>query len=103
MRAGTSCSSASLNHIRAIEEFRAGITLDERIDRIRRGKKWVTYRYQWLSGVPLRGDEKAMAVNSLMIEISDDSGNVTYRNSFITDLDVSRKNVAELAAGGRAR
>jgi hypothetical protein len=35
--------------------------------------------------------------------ICDDSENVTYRNSFITDLDVSRKNVAELAAGGRAR
>jgi hypothetical protein len=103
---------------KAIEEFRAGIRLDERIDRFRTGKKWVTHRYQWLSGVPLRGDEKAMTVNWLMIEISDAVGKVTYRNSFITssfgnagvpptkretDLDVSRDNVAELAAGGRAR
>jgi hypothetical protein len=52
---------------------------------------------------PLRGDDKAMTVNWLMIEISDDTGKVTYRNSFITDLDVSRENVAELASGGRAR
>ena len=88
---------------KAIEEFRAGIRLDERIDRVRSGKKWITRRYQWLSGVPLRGDEKAMTVNWLMIEISDASGKVTYRNSFITDLEVSRENVAELAAGGRAR
>jgi hypothetical protein len=88
---------------KAIEEFRVGITLDERIDRVRNGKKWTTRRYQWLSGVPLRGDEKAMTVNWLMIEISDDSGKVTYRNSFITDLEVSRENVAELAAAGRAR
>jgi hypothetical protein len=87
---------------KAIEEFRAGITLDERIDRVRNGKKWIVRRYQWLSGVPLRGDEKAMTVNWLMIEISDDRGKVTWRNSFITDLGVSRDNVAECAAG-RAR
>jgi hypothetical protein len=51
----------------------------------------------------LRGDEKAMTVNWLMIEIGDGDGKVTYRNSFITDLDVGRENVAELAAAGRAR
>ena len=76
---------------KAIEEFRVGIRLDERVDRIRIGKKWVSHRYQWLSGVPLRGDEKAMTVNWLMIEISDANGKVTYRNSFITDLDVGGK------------
>jgi len=49
----------------------------------------MTRRYQWISGVPLRGDEKAMTVNWLMIEISDDTWKVTYRNSFITDLAVN--------------
>jgi hypothetical protein len=88
---------------KAIEEFRAGIVLDERIDRVRRGKKSDTRRHQWLSDVPLRGDDKAMTVNWLMIEISDPSGKATYRNGFITDREVSRENVAELAAGGRAR
>jgi hypothetical protein len=88
---------------KAIEEFRAGIRLDERIDRIRRGKKWFVHRYQWLAGVPLRGDEKAITVNWFSIEISDPDGTVTYRNSFITDLDVTRENVADFAAGGRAR
>ncbi len=88
---------------KAIAEFRAGSILDERIDRVRNGKTWVTRRYQWLGGVPLRGDEKAMTVNWLMIEISDDGGKVTDRNSFITDLQVTRDTVAEVAAGGRAR
>ncbi len=88
---------------KAIAEFRAGSILDERIDRVRNGKTWVTRRYQWLGGVPLRGDEKAMTVNWLMIEISDDGGKVTDRNSFITDLQVTRENVAEVAAGGRVR
>ena len=88
---------------KAIEEFRAGIRLDERIDRIRRGKKWFVHRYQRLSGAPLRGDEKAITVNWLSIEISDPDGTVTYRNSFITDLGVGRENVADLAAAGRPR
>jgi len=88
---------------KAIEEFRAGIVLDELTEKVRRGKKWLTYRYQWLSGVPLRGDAKAIDVNWLMVEISDPSGTMTYRNSFITDLDVNRENVTRLIACRRAR
>ena len=38
-----------------------------------------------------------------MVEVVNASGQVTYRNSFITDLPVTRENVAELAACGRAR
>ena len=87
----------------AIEEFRAGITLDELTQKVRRGKQWSTFRYQWLCDVPLRGDAKAITVNWLMIEIRNADGEVSYRNSFITDLPVSRDNVAALAAAGRAR
>ena len=47
----------------AIEEFRAGIPLDTLSVRTRRGKKWTTYRYQWLCDVPLRGDADAIKVN----------------------------------------
>jgi hypothetical protein len=88
---------------RAIEEFRAGIALDELIHKVRRGKQSATHRYQWLTGVPLRADAKAITVNWLMIEIRNAGGEITYRNSFITDLDVSRETVVELAACGRAR
>jgi hypothetical protein len=44
-----------------------------------------------------------MTVNWLMTEISEPAGKVPYRKSFIIGLEVSRENVAELAAGGRAR
>ena len=88
---------------KAIEEFRAGIVLDELTQKVRRGKQWVTHRYQWLRDVPLRGDADAIAVNWLMIEIRDACGELTYRNSFVTDLAVERDNVAQLAACGRAR
>jgi hypothetical protein len=87
----------------AIEDFRAGLVLDERLERVRRGTRWMTHRYRWLCDVPLRGDAKAMAVNWLEIEIADAKGAVTYRNSFITDLPVDRDTVVELAACGRAR
>jgi hypothetical protein len=88
---------------KAIEDFRAGIGLDELTQKVRRGKRWVTHRYQWLCGVPLRGDAKAITVNWLAIEIRNAGGEVTYRNSFVTDLPVSRDNVVELATCGRAR
>ncbi len=87
----------------AIEEFRTGITLDTLSVRTRRGKKWATYRYQWLCDVPLRGDAEAIKVNWLSIEISDGAGTVTYRNSFITDMAVGRDSVAAMAEAGRAR
>lgn len=53
--------------------------------------------------MPLRGDAKAIPVNWLMIEARNADGDVTCRNSFITDLPVSSANAAELAASGRAR
>jgi hypothetical protein len=87
----------------AIEEFRTGLVLEERVERVRRGKQWATHRYRWLSDVPLRGDAKAITVNWLAIEITDARGVLTYRNSFITSLPVNRDNVIELAACGRAR
>ena len=88
---------------KAIEEFRRGIVLDTLTRRVRHGKQSVTHKYQWLTGIPLRGDEKSITVNWLMIEILNAAGEVTYRNSFITDLAVNAGNVADLAAGGRAR
>jgi hypothetical protein len=51
----------------------------------------------------LRADAGAMMVNWLMIEIRNPAAEVTYRNSFITDLTVDHDNVVELAGCGRAR
>jgi len=56
-----------------------------------------------MNAVPLRNSKDALAVNWFEITIRNPAGEVTYRNSFITDLAVDRDNVAELAACGRAR
>jgi hypothetical protein len=71
--------------------------------KIKQGARCVTYRYRWMEGVPLRDGPDAMIVNWLGIEIVDHAGRTTYRNGFVTDLAVSKDNVAELAACARAR
>ena len=86
-----------------IQEYITGIELPSHTVQVKRGRKKFTNRYRWLSDVPLRDGDDALKVNWLEIEIRDVDGNVTYRNSFITDLPVNRDNVAELAACGRAR
>ena len=87
----------------AIEDFRTGVVLDEPKNAVKRGSRRFTWRYRWMNEVPLRGDERAMMVNWLMIEIIDPTGKITHRNSFITDPPVDRGNVIEMAARGGAR
>src|SRR4051794_17595182 len=86
-----------------LQEYLTGIDLPEHVERVQRGKQHFTPRSRGLCDVPLRGDEEALTVNWLQIEILDAAGAVTYRNSFVTDLPVDASSVAELAAGGRAR
>src|SRR5215210_6085134 len=86
-----------------IQEYLTGIEPEEHVEQVKRGRERATDRYRWLCGVPLRSDEEALTVNWLMVEILNAKGEVTYRNSFITDLPVTRETVAELAACGRAR
>src|SRR3954470_9683722 len=106
-RAGTSCSPASPHRIRPSRSTSrasiTGIEPEEHVEQVKRGRERATVRYRWLCGVPLRGDEEALTVNWLMVEILNAKGEVTYRNSSITDLPVTRATVAELAACGRAR
>ncbi len=84
-------------------EWLAGIELPSHEERVKKGRRFQTYRYQWLEGVPIRDGKDALHVNWLQIEIFNANGKLTYRNSFITSLPVNRNNVAELAACARAR
>jgi hypothetical protein len=86
-----------------IEEYLTGIELATHEEIVKRGKQKYVYRYRWIEDVPLRDSKDALKVNWFEIQILDPSGKETYRNSFITDLKISRNNVADLAACGRAR
>jgi Transposase DDE domain len=86
-----------------IQEYIAGIKLPTHTVAMKRGPKQFTHRYRWLSQVPLRDGKDALKVNWFEIEIRGPAGELTYRNSLVTDLPVNRDTVAELAACGRTR
>ena len=56
-----------------------------------------------MADLPLRDGADALRVTWLEVGISRPGGRVTCRNGFVTDLDVTHDNVAEIAACGRAR
>ena len=88
---------------KTIQEYIAGVRLPTRIVQVMHGRKRFTHRFRWMTGVPLRDTRDALKVNWFEIEIRNPEGDITYRNSFITDRRVNRANVADHAASGRSR
>lgn len=85
------------------------------------GKRYVVDSYRFVNGVPLRDGEDALEVNwceiitrerdgdsdsdsdSAAAADGDDSWEVTYKNAFVTDFEITKKNVEKIVADGRAR
>lgn len=89
-------------------EYLDGVELNGFSETVGKKSAKRTYRYRWMEDVALRDGKDALTVNWLEIEIIKPSGpnqqeKVTYRNSFVTDLAITRETVAEIAACGRAR
>ncbi|MBI5447933.1 MAG: hypothetical protein HY939_04320 [Gammaproteobacteria bacterium] len=67
----------------------------------------VRYVYQWMNNVPLHGGEKAIQVNYLDVKVYSTGKNGkekrSYHNSWVTDIEITHKNAAILARGGRCR
>ncbi|MGB5746258.1 MAG: transposase [Desulfobacterales bacterium] len=61
------------------------------------------HRYQWVNQVPLNGSKDADLVNFFQYQLVAQTGKVTYKNSWVTDIDVDENNVVTLVKGGRAR
>lgn len=62
------------------------------------------YHYRFTNGLPLRDGEDALIVN--WCELSsyrEDTKELLFRNSFITNFTITSKNVADIVAWGRAR
>ena len=59
--------------------------------------------YQWVNQVPLNGTKDADLVNFFQYQLVASSGKTTYKNSWVTDIDVNGNNVLSLVKGGRAR
>ena len=88
---------------KTLYDFMHGATLDEVSITQKEGGKKLTYRYRWFSQAPLRDGDDGLHVNWIGLTISDAKGKATYDGAFVTSLEVSRENVAEIAACARAR
>ncbi len=67
------------------------------------GKEHLTYTYQYANGVPLKDGEDALLVNWAQLTITNEKGAVTFRNSFVSNHKITRKNVAAFIQAGRTR
>ena len=72
--------------------------------RERHGRNHLEYRYEWLNTLELRADGENLHVNYMRMEIwNEGKGEVTYRNSWITNKSIKRENVRLLVECARAR
>jgi len=68
------------------------------------GQTHLEHRYQWYNGLEIREEQPTLKVNYLLLEIwNEKKGKVTYRNSWVTDIEINEKNVIEMAQCARAR
>jgi hypothetical protein len=74
--------------------------------------RWVddkgrTHFYEWTNGVPLNGKEKTVEVNyfqyQLIVPQHNSREKVTYKNSWVTNFEISLENIQTLVRGGRCR
>ena len=60
------------------------------------------HQYEWVNEVPINGNANSELVSFFEYRLVVD-GKVTYRNSWVTDFELTAENVIELVKAGRAR
>jgi len=61
------------------------------------------HQYRYVNKVPLNSKEDAPLVNYIEYELTNADGKITFKNSWVTDIEVNESNVERLARGGRCR
>lgn len=77
-------------------------TLQRRLKN-RKTNMFETWSYRWVNNAPLTEETDAMRVNWCEVIQKGKGGKVIYRNTFITDLEITEQNVEAIVASGRAR
>ena len=62
-----------------------------------------THSYRYANNVPLVESDDALRVNWCEIAVTDENGKQLYKNSFITDFEITDENVAGIVVSGRSR
>lgn len=88
---------------KTLYEYLTGVEMACLSKPVKRGKQRATHAWRWLNAVPIRDGEDALMVNWLELTIRNAKGEITYRNSFVTDLPIDASRVEGMADAGRAR
>ena len=98
------CKPDSHTHLyKWVAELEAGKDIHTVKMRVKNKKKWEYHTYRYANAVPLIEAEGALKVNWCEVRVTDAGGNLLHKNAFITDIKITDKNVAGIAASGRAR
>jgi len=88
---------------KTLYEWITGITEEKTIRKCIKGV-WQTWQYRFVSKVPLRNDSSALEVNWCELTITRDHDNSRlYKNAFITNHQITEKNIEQIIACGRTR
>jgi hypothetical protein len=70
-------------------------------------EKGRTLVYEWINGIPLNGNKDTVMVNFFQFEMRDTNKKgereIVYRNSWVTDFEISPGNIVDLVRAGRCR
>jgi len=70
-------------------------------------KKGKIHVYEWVNDVPLNGSENSVKVNFFRYKIISKNKNgeekITYKNSWVTDFEITENNIMTLVKAGRCR
>ena len=61
------------------------------------------HQYRWQNSVPLHGNESATEVNFFEYSLFNEKGKRTYRNSWVTDVELTKNNIEQMTKAGRCR
>lgn len=95
------------DHIILMTEFEAQRKLGE-VKSIRvQQEDGSLHVYDWINKIDLNGKDQSVEVNfasyQMIVTQKDGTEKVTYKNSWVTDFEISEKNVQDIVLAGRAR
>jgi len=62
-----------------------------------------THQYRWQNNVPLHGQDDSISVNYFEHKIINKQGKVTSTYSWVTDIEITNKNIIKMTKAGRCR
>lgn len=86
-----------------VEEFDGMQAVETVVEKKWTGKIHLIDTYRFVNQVPLRDGEHALMVNWCELTTTRPDGTIAYKNAFATNFQISKDNVKNIVADGRAR